>query len=383
MPTSCSPRCRNPTARRRCASRIRRRAGHLDRVVEHLRESRLERRWKELDSRLNSAPTLPSASLGPALGVSRNQGNGMVGPGGVQPVVYQAPITDGTGVLTAEWQQRRIRTETIDVPSGSAIRSAITSPQVWSATAEEYRPGPGPAGSAPGSGQNYAGRNYVPQNYAAQTMHCGITRRRTTGHRITRHRITRHRAIRRGTTRRRIIRRPRITRRPGYAPPGFAAGDSGCRSSGLQLRSGFVPGRQWPLGEPLARLSRDRAPSPPRPAESPSGPASPPGRRLPMQRRQGLRCSAIAELTCRGGGLTTVSSAKVKVVRTGGVAVVLLPLAPRPKPPCAVRRPSIAPMAIPPMPPMPMPPMPCRPCPADWPPAGLAWAAPTKFCWAA
>jgi len=35
------------------------RRAHLDRVVEHLRESRLERRWKELDSRLNSAGSLP------------------------------------------------------------------------------------------------------------------------------------------------------------------------------------------------------------------------------------------------------------------------------------------------------------------------------------
>ena len=36
---------------------------------------------------------------------------------GVQPASYQAPVTEGTGVLTAEWQRRHISTTTISVPS--------------------------------------------------------------------------------------------------------------------------------------------------------------------------------------------------------------------------------------------------------------------------
>ena len=151
--------------------------------------------------------------------------NGMAGPpmttGGVQPASYQAPETDSAGVLPAAWQQRHITTATIDVPSGSAIRSAITSPQV-SPAAGIIQPARERCGRRPGPG----------------------------------------RTTRRGTIRRRQ-----------HAPPSAPTSVS----PGLQLRSGFEPGQQWPLGEPLARLSRDRAPSPPPPAGSPSGPASPPG----------------------------------------------------------------------------------------------------------
>ena len=84
---------------------------------------------------------------------------------------YQTPITDGTGVVTAAWQQRQITTATIDVPTGSAIRSAITSPQVSWATAGEYPPGPGRAGPMPASGQNYAAQNYGRKAMARRAMH--------------------------------------------------------------------------------------------------------------------------------------------------------------------------------------------------------------------
>jgi hypothetical protein len=195
----------------------------------------------------------PAGPVPPAAG---NWGNVVVGlpmtTGGVQPASYQAEA-GGAGVLSADWQQRRLATTTINVPSGSAIRSTITSPQVSSATAGDYRSGPGPAGAMPGLGQNYASRNYGSQNSPAQ----GYGSQNSP---------------------------PRNYSPPGYAPPaGYASpatsppATSSAASQGLQLRSGFAPGRQWPLGEPLARLNHDRAPSPPHPAESPSGLASPPG----------------------------------------------------------------------------------------------------------
>jgi hypothetical protein len=166
---------------------------------------------------------------GPGPATAGAWGNLTAGPpmtsGGVQPVVYQTPITEGRGGLQTQWQQRHITTATIDVPSGSAIRSAITSPQV--PPAGYYRPGSGPVGSGPAGPTPAPWQNYPPPSYPP----------------------------------------------PGYSPPATPS----AAPPGLQLRSGFAPGRQWALGEPLARLSRDRAPSPPHPAGSPSGPASPPG----------------------------------------------------------------------------------------------------------
>ncbi len=167
------------------------------------------------------APAVLSDPPGPSFDVSRSQGNE-----GVQPTSYQAPAMEGTGVLQAQWQQRHITTATIAVPSGSAIRSTITSPQA-SPVAGNYQPGAGPASPTPGPWRNSSQRNCAPQNYPP----------------------------------------------PGYVPQATPSSVL----PGLQLRSGFVPARQWPLGEPLARLSRDRAPVPPRPAGSPYGLASPPG----------------------------------------------------------------------------------------------------------
>ncbi|MEI8372898.1 MAG: hypothetical protein WCJ35_08695 [Planctomycetota bacterium] len=161
------------------------------------------------------APAVLSDSPGPSLDVSRSQGNE-----GVLPTSYQVPATDGTGALQAQWQ-RRITTTTISVPSASAIRSTINSPQA-SPAAGNYHPGAGPASPTPGPWRNSLPQNYPPPGYAPQTTPSSV-------------------------------------------------------SPGLQLRSGFAPARQWPLGEPLARLSRDRALVPPRPAGSPYGPATPPG----------------------------------------------------------------------------------------------------------
>jgi hypothetical protein len=180
-------------------------------------------------------PETPVIAVGPSFGPWRNQGNE-----GVQPASYQTQITDGSGILTAEWQQRRLSTTTIPLPSGSAIRSAIASPQVAPAGGGYYQAGPGPVGPAPGQNyppQNYQPQNYQPQNYAPQNNP------------------------------------PRNFPPQGYAPPAPPSSVS----PGLQLRTGFTPGRQWPLGEPMARLSRDRAPPQPRPAESPAGVASVPG----------------------------------------------------------------------------------------------------------
>ena len=90
------------------------------------------------------------------LGASRGQGRD--GERRCQPAAYQAPVTDGTGALTAEWQQRHITTTTIDVPSGSAIRSAITSPQVLPAAAGVTSRGLA-GGPTPAAWQNYAAQN--------------------------------------------------------------------------------------------------------------------------------------------------------------------------------------------------------------------------------
>jgi hypothetical protein len=161
------------------------------------------------------ASAIPSEPPGPALGSLPGQVNA-----GVLPASYQAPVTDGTGLLTAEWQRRRLSTTTIAVPSGSMVRAAISVPQESSA-GTRYPPGPGQPGQTPAPAANYPPRNYQP---------------------------------------------------PAYSPPQTPA----AAPTGLQLRSSFVPGRQWALGEPLARLNRDHAPSPLHPSESPSALASPP-----------------------------------------------------------------------------------------------------------
>ena len=207
----------------------------------------------------------PVGQAGPIPVAANNWGNGMLGSpvmsGGVQPVAYQTPVTDGGGAVQAPWQPRHFATATIDVPSGSAIRSAITGPQV-SAAAGEYRPGSGLGGSMPAPGQNYGSQNYPSLNYQGQNY--GAQYYPLQNYPSRNYSPQNYPSPGRAPT-------------PGYSPP--AAPSPAPPSSaqpGLQLRSGFAPGRQWPLGEPLARLSHDRAPSQPHPAEPPFGPASPP-----------------------------------------------------------------------------------------------------------
>ncbi len=185
-------------------------------------------------------PIAPVSAVGPGFGPMPGQGYPMPGQGyeGVQPASYQAPATDGTGVLTAAWQQRHLSTTTITVPSGSVIRSAISAPQFSPAPGGYYQAGPGPAGPAPGQSyppQNYPAQNYGPQNYP-----------------------------------------PRNVPPQGYAPPAQPAPPPSV-APGLQLRTGFAPRRQWPLGEPMARLTPDRAPPPANPAAPTSGGPSVPG----------------------------------------------------------------------------------------------------------
>jgi hypothetical protein len=160
-------------------------------------------------------PIRPTATTTPInqLGTLRSQGNE-----GVQPASYQTPETEGTG-LFAEWQRRRLATTTISVPSGSAIRAAISTPQVL--PAGYYQPAPGQASPTPAPA-NYPPRNYSPQGYF-----------------------------------------------PTPAPS--------LVSRGPQPQSGFAPARPWAQGEPPARLDRDRAPWAQHPAGSPSAPASEPG----------------------------------------------------------------------------------------------------------
>jgi hypothetical protein len=169
---------------------------------------------------------------------------GVTMPGGVQPAAYQTAITDGSGVVQPEWQQRRITTATIDVPSGSTIRAALTTQQM-APGAGNYPPTAEAARQKPG--QNYPPQDYPPQNF------------------------------------RQNYQPPQNYQAPQHYPPqnsppmGYAPQPAPAASQGLQLRAGFGPGRQWPLGEPLARLNRDHGPSQPPPAGSPSGPASGPG----------------------------------------------------------------------------------------------------------
>jgi hypothetical protein len=167
---------------------------------------------------------------------------------GIQPAAYQTAITDGAGVVQPQWQQRRLATTTIDLPSGSTIRSELSLPRPAagpsSATAAGYyQPAAGPAPGQnyppqPPNYQNYPGQNYPARNY------------------------------------------PQNQPQQNYPPQGFGPvtqSQPPMNQQGQQLQSGFVPGRQWPLGEPLARLNRDRAPTQLPPAGSPSFPASGPG----------------------------------------------------------------------------------------------------------
>jgi hypothetical protein len=178
----------------------------------------------------------PDKSVGGGMLIPAGMPSGMAG--GVQPAAYQTAITDGTGVVQPQWQQRRLTTTTIDLPSGSTIRSELSLPKTATA-AGYYQPA---AGSAPG--QNYPAQNYPGQNYPVRNYPQN---------------------------------QPQNYPPQGFAPAGPAQTQPPANQQGLQLRSGFGPGRQWPLGEPLARLNRDRGPTQPLPAGSPSGPAFQPG----------------------------------------------------------------------------------------------------------
>jgi hypothetical protein len=153
------------------------------------------------------------------------------GNDGAQPVAYQAPVDAGTGVITAAWQQRHMTTTTIPLPSTSVIRTAVTSPQVGGGYSQ---PGQGPA--APGLAvSNYPPRNYPqgqPQNLQPQNPSAS-----------------------------------------GHIPPSAPS----AASPGRQFQSGYVPGRQWPLGAPLVPQGRDRALWQPHLVGSQFGPASQPG----------------------------------------------------------------------------------------------------------
>ena len=196
--------------------------------------------------------------------------------GGVQPVAYQAPVMEGPGSPPDQLQQRRITTTTISVPSGTSIRSAITWSQGSPATGD-YRPAPGPAGPAPAPWPNYAAQNYGAQHYASQSY--PAQSHPAQSYPAQNYPLRNYPAQSYPPQNSPAQNYPPQNSAPagsvpvtGYAPPAATS----AASPGLQLRSGFAPYRQWPLGEPLARLSHDRAPSQPHPAEPPFGPASPP-----------------------------------------------------------------------------------------------------------
>ena len=136
--------------------------------------------------------------------------------GGVQPVAYQAPVTEGTGALPAPGSsgdsrrqrstcrrarrsarrslRRRFRRQRRDITSGAWAGGAGVRAEPWRRTTRRR-----------------------------------ITRRRTMRRRTARRRITRRRITRRRTTRRRTIRR-RITRR--QIPTGGICSAGGIRSAG-------------------------------------------------------------------------------------------------------------------------------------------------------
>jgi hypothetical protein len=206
---------------------------------------------------------LPAGPVGPMQAGAGNWGNGPMGMpppfnGGVQPAAYQAPISDGPNVMPPPGPERRIMTTTIDVPSGSVLRSALSLPQAPAAG------GPYQTGAGQNYQPNYPVPNYQPQSYPAQNY-------QPQSYPAQNYQPPSYPA-------------PNYPRDPrnsgqnyppqGYAPPPATPSSA---SSGLQLRVGFAPGRQWPLGEPLARLNRDRAPSAQPLEGSPTGLASQPG----------------------------------------------------------------------------------------------------------
>jgi hypothetical protein len=148
---------------------------------------------------------------------------GMPGPWAAQPVSYEAagvpagmPESDGTA-------SRRMATTTIAIPADMAGKM-ITSPAGWSGPAAAPVQAPPPGGAAK-PGPAPTGWNGAPATWNAA---------------------------------------------PQAGWPYAAAANSPQPAHSALIR-------QWPLGEPLARLNRDRAPWPPCPATPPSAPGSPPG----------------------------------------------------------------------------------------------------------
>lgn len=182
-----------------------------------------------------SGVLVPGSGGGPSLGAVEGTNN----PNGVQPASYETPVGDNASSSQAEWAHRRMTTSTIPLTSGMAIRSALAAPPQGN-----NQPAGGmqqqPTGWRNNPSPNYQQQNFQPQNYQPPSYQ-----------------------------------QPNY-RSQGYIPGANAPQQPTSATPGPQLRAGFAPGRQWPLGEPLARLSRDRAQLPPRPAGSPYGLATPP-----------------------------------------------------------------------------------------------------------
>ncbi len=172
------------------------------------------------------------------------QGQGGQAPGGVQQASYEAPIGQQAAVFD-DGQPRKMMTTTIALPSDMANRVA--------------------AGASYPS-QNYPGQNYpnymAPQGNSLPPGYQQPMPRYAPGGFINRN--------------------PNWQPQGSYAPQGNGGyapqGPSGQMPQpqqpapqGLQLRGGFSQTRQQPLGEPLVRLNRDRAPTQPSPAGQQSG----------------------------------------------------------------------------------------------------------------
>lgn len=137
--------------------------------------------------------------------------------GGVQQASYEAPAYPATA-MSQESNSRRMTTTTISLPSQSAFSKNATSP-----TAQQLAPSTFPEAtaqpqSAPGAWQNSSSRINPASRSASPTS-------------------------------------------SNQAPP---------------RQFGYSPGRQRPLGEPLSRLDRDRAPLRPRPVGSQYAPGAQP-----------------------------------------------------------------------------------------------------------
>jgi hypothetical protein len=172
------------------------------------------------------APVMPTAANPMPTGTA-----GATGPQAVQLASYEAAVPgSGDQSVTQPPRGRRMMTATIPVPSGLAAgRAPALAPVVPATpiTAAQAQPQPGPQLPAPPS---------PPTPAQVQPL-------------------------------------------PGQPVPGGALSTGPQAQSFLSLppRSRFVPQRSRALGEPLAQLARDRAPSLPFLAAPPCAPGAPPG----------------------------------------------------------------------------------------------------------